>query len=107
MSTRRPPAVSTLAKVTSAPEISRAQRVKSLGVRAVERRERFLPVAVRFAFTRRGLITGFAVVHLLYFVGLLHVIVVGGTEGDLPLYRLWAEQALHGPIDRLLERAQA
>ena len=96
MSTRRPPAVSTLPKVTSAPEISRAQRVKSLGVRAVERWERFLPVAVRFAFTRRGLITGFAVVHLLYFVGLLHVIVVGGTEGDLPLYRLWAEQALHG-----------
>ncbi|MBZ6373228.1 MAG: hypothetical protein LBE44_15430, partial [Microbacterium hominis] len=82
--------------MTSAPEISRAQRVKSLGVRAVERWERFLPVAVRFAFTRRGLITGFAVVHLLYFVGLLHVIVVGGTEGDLPLYRLWAEQALHG-----------
>ena len=65
MSTRRPPAVSTLPKVTSAPEISRAQRVKSLGVRAVERRERFLPVAVRFAFTRRGLITGFVVVHLL------------------------------------------
>jgi len=82
--------------VTSAPEFSRAQRRKSLGVRAVERWERFVPVAVRFAFTRRGLITGFAVVHLLYFVGLLHVIIVGGTEGDLPLYRLWAEQALHG-----------
>lgn len=82
--------------MTSAPEVSRAQRLKSLGVRAVERWERFVPVAVRFAFTRRGLIIGFAAVHLLYFVGLLHVIVVGGTEGDLPLYRLWAEQALHG-----------
>ncbi len=82
--------------MTSAPEVSRAQRLKSLGVRAVQRWERFVPVAVRFAFTRRGLIIGFAAVHLLYFVGLLHVIVVGGTEGDLPLYRLWAEQALHG-----------
>lgn len=51
---------------------------------------------MRFALTPRGLVTGFVAVHVVYLVGLLHVIVFGGTEGDLPLYRLWAEQALHG-----------
>lgn len=39
---------------------------------------------------------GFAVVHVAYLVGLLHVIVFGQVQGDLPLYRLWAERALHG-----------
>ncbi len=46
--------------------------------------------------TRRGLVSGFVAVHVVYLVGLLHVILFGGTQGDLPLYRLWAMQALHG-----------
>ncbi len=46
--------------------------------------------------TRRGLLTGFAVLHVVYALSIVHVIVSGGTEGDLPLYRLWAQQAIHG-----------
>lgn len=49
-----------------------------------------------WGMTRRGLLWGFAAVHIAYLVGLLHVILFGGTQGDLPLYRLWAMQALHG-----------
>lgn len=57
---------------------------------------RWWPRAHRFGLTRRGLLIGFAVVHVVYLVGLLHVVLVGETQGDLPLYRLWAEQALRG-----------
>lgn len=49
-----------------------------------------------WGMTRRGLLWGFAAVHVVYLIGLLHVILFGGTQGDLPLYRLWAMQALHG-----------
>lgn len=51
---------------------------------------------LRFALTRRGLMTGFAVVHGVYLLGLLPTILAGQTQGDLPLYRLWAEQARLG-----------
>ncbi len=46
--------------------------------------------------TRRGLLIGFAVVHGVYLLGLLPTIIAGQTQGDLPLYRLWAEQARLG-----------
>lgn len=49
-----------------------------------------------WGMTRRGLLVGFAAVHVVHLIGLLHVILFGGTQGDLPLYRLWAMQALHG-----------
>ncbi|RLK46620.1 glycosyltransferase 87 family protein [Microbacterium telephonicum] len=51
-----------------------------------------------FAFTRRGLVTGWAALHLAYALSLLPILLVGGTEGDLPLYRQWAQEALHGVI---------
>ena len=51
---------------------------------------------LRFALTRRGLLIGFAAVHGVYFLGLLPTILAGQTQGDLPLYRLWAEQARLG-----------
>jgi hypothetical protein len=51
---------------------------------------------LRFALTRRGLLIGFAVVHGIYLLGLLPTIIAGQTQGDLPLYRLWAEQAKLG-----------
>lgn len=49
-----------------------------------------------WGLTRRGLVWGFVGVHVVYLIGLLHVILFGGAQGDLPLYRLWAMQALHG-----------
>lgn len=51
---------------------------------------------LRFALTRRGLMIGFAVVHGVYLLGLLPTILAGQAQGDLPLYRLWAEQARLG-----------
>ncbi|WP_228495628.1 hypothetical protein [Microbacterium sp. VKM Ac-2870] len=77
--------------MTSAPEVNRA-----LGARVSDRAREWWPRALHFAFTRRGLLIGFAVVHSLFFLALLKIMIFGGTEGDLPLYRLWAEQAAHG-----------
>ena len=57
---------------------------------------RTLGVARAFGETRAGLITGFVAVHLAYVLVLLPVIVSGGTEGDLPLYRKWAIEAIGG-----------
>lgn len=51
-----------------------------------------------FALTRRGLITGWGALHLAYALSLLPLLLVGGTEGDLPLYRQWAQEALHGVV---------
>jgi len=51
---------------------------------------------LRFALTPKGLMIGFAVVHAIYLLGLLPTIIAGQTQGDLPLYRLWAEQAKLG-----------
>lgn len=51
---------------------------------------------LRFALTRRGLVIGFVVVHGVYFAGLLPTMIAGETQGDLPLYRLWAQQASLG-----------
>jgi hypothetical protein len=39
---------------------------------------------------------GFAVVHAMFFLALLPTMIAGQTQGDLPLYRLWAEQAKLG-----------
>ncbi|GAA1643727.1 hypothetical protein GCM10009806_10990 [Microbacterium flavum] len=50
----------------------------------------------RQALTPRGLMIGFAVVHALFFLALLPTMIAGQTQGDLPLYRLWAEQAKLG-----------
>ncbi len=67
---------------------------------AVQRRVQHLATMrdplLRFALTRRGLMIGFAVVHGVYLLGLLPTIIAGETQGDLPLYRLWAEQARLG-----------
>jgi len=52
--------------------------------------------AMRVSQTSRGLMIGFAVVHGVYLLGLLPTIIAGQTQGDLPLYRLWAEQARLG-----------
>lgn len=51
---------------------------------------------LRVALTPKGLLIGFGVVHGVYLLGLLPTIIAGQTQGDLPLYRLWAEQALLG-----------
>ncbi|MCT9819647.1 hypothetical protein N3K63_05025 [Microbacterium sp. W1N] len=51
-----------------------------------------------FAFTRRGLLAGWGALHLAYALSLLPILLAGGTEGDLPLYRQWAQEALHGVI---------
>lgn len=51
---------------------------------------------VAFGRTPRGLLAGFAALHLAYIVALLPLIVTGGTEGDLPLYRQWAQDAVQG-----------
>ncbi len=51
---------------------------------------------VAFGRTPRGLLAGFAALHLVYIVALLPLIVTGGTEGDLPLYRQWAHDAVQG-----------
>lgn len=40
--------------------------------------------------------TGFVGLHVAYIVALLPLIVTGGTEGDLPLYRQWAQDAVQG-----------
>ena len=49
-----------------------------------------------FGRTRRGLVTGFVAFHAAYVLALLPLIITGGTEGDLPLYRLWAQDAVQG-----------
>lgn len=51
---------------------------------------------LRAAQTPRGLMIGFAVVHAMFFLALLPTMIAGQTQGDLPLYRLWAEQAKLG-----------
>ncbi len=55
-------------------------------------------VAVLRAFgaTRAGLLIGFGIVHLGYLGYLLPTIIAGETEGDLPLYREWAEATMQG-----------
>ncbi|MDF2917353.1 MAG: hypothetical protein K0S70_1570 [Microbacterium sp.] len=49
-----------------------------------------------FGRTRRGLVTGFVAFHAAYILALLPLIIAGGTEGDLPLYRQWAQDAVQG-----------
>ena len=49
-----------------------------------------------FGATRTGLLVGFGVLHFAYLGYLLPTILAGETEGDLPLYREWAEAAMHG-----------
>lgn len=49
-----------------------------------------------FGRTPRGLVTGFAALHAAYVLAMLPLILTGGTEGDLPLYRLWAQDAVQG-----------
>jgi len=49
-----------------------------------------------FGRTPRGLLAGFVALHLAYIAALLPIIVTGGTEGDLPLYREWAQDAVQG-----------
>ncbi|WP_256728916.1 DUF2029 domain-containing protein [Microbacterium oleivorans] len=51
---------------------------------------------VAFGHTRRGLVTGFAAFHIAYILALSPLIIAGGTEGDLPLYRQWAQDAVQG-----------
>lgn len=92
-----------IGRVTSAPQARRASRVDTIsawipdGVRHRIRRARAMrgPL-LRVALTPRGLLVGFAVVHGVYLLGLLPTILAGQTQGDLPLYRLWAEQARLG-----------
>ncbi|MDD7961207.1 hypothetical protein [Microbacterium thalli] len=60
--------------------------------RRATRRERL----AAFGRTRRGVVTGFVALHVAYILALLPLIVTGGTEGDLPLYRLWAQDAVQG-----------
>ncbi|MBP2421332.1 glycosyltransferase 87 family protein [Microbacterium imperiale] len=60
--------------------------------RRTTRRERL----AAFGRTRRGVVTGFVGLHVAYIVALLPLIVTGGTEGDLPLYRQWAQDAVQG-----------
>ena len=104
-STIRTSAVSTLRRVTSAPQARRASDVSgttslawipSAWSRGATRLLALRAPMVRFAMTTRGLMTGFAVVHGLYLLVLLPTILAGQTQGDLPLYRLWAEQAKLG-----------
>lgn len=64
--------------------------------RRVDQLWRMRAPLLRFALTRRGLLIGFAVVHGIYFLSLLPTILAGQAQGDLPLYRLWAEQAKLG-----------
>jgi hypothetical protein len=42
----------------------------------------------------RTLLTGFVALHLVFLAALLPTILTGRVLGDLPLYRVWAEQAL-------------
>ncbi len=49
-----------------------------------------------FGHTRRGLVTGFIAFHVAYVLALSPLILAGGTEGDLPLYREWAKGAVQG-----------
>jgi len=60
------------------------------------RASRTLGAIRAFGLSRAGLITGFIAVHLATVLALLPVILDGGTEGDLPLYRRWAMDALAG-----------
>ena len=58
---------------------------------------------IRSAMRRWGLLAGFAAVHLAYVLYLLPTIIAGDTEGDLPLYRQWAEAAMQGHAPLLHE----
>ena len=40
--------------------------------------------------------TGFIAFHVAYILALSPLIIAGGTEGDLPLYRQWAQDAVQG-----------
>jgi hypothetical protein len=52
------------------------------------------PARRRWLRRPRTLMFGFAGLHLLFLVALLPTILTGRVLGDLPLYRVWAEQAL-------------
>ncbi|WP_158437854.1 glycosyltransferase 87 family protein [Naasia lichenicola] len=58
------------------------------------RRFRTLPIGR--LLTPRAFWAAFGGFQLMYFAWFLPVIVGGGVLGDLPLYRLWAMQTLHG-----------
>ncbi len=55
---------------------------------------------VSFLRGRYGLLTAFAVVHVVYALALLPVMLRGAAEGDLPLYRTWALASIggNGPV---------
>ncbi|MET0726114.1 MAG: glycosyltransferase 87 family protein, partial [Leifsonia sp.] len=57
------------------------------------RAERRAAILVRLQ-TRRALITGFVALHAAFLIWLFPLMVAGGAEGDLPLYRKWAMSAL-------------
>ncbi|MFT4051012.1 MAG: hypothetical protein QM677_02040 [Microbacterium sp.] len=90
--------------MTSAPQARRAPsagsfRIDWLPAPLRERAQRLAeqrPRIARFALTPRGLLAGFGLVHGVYLLALFPTILAGQTQGDLPLYRLWAEQALEG-----------
>jgi hypothetical protein len=46
----------------------------------------------------RTLLTGFVTLHLVFLAALLPTILTGRVLGDLPLYRVWAEQALQNGV---------
>ncbi|OJX64140.1 MAG: hypothetical protein BGO95_02585 [Micrococcales bacterium 73-13] len=61
---------------------------------------RITGLLVSFSRGPYGLAAGFAALHLAYALALLPIMLRGGTEGDLPLYRTWAMQTMsgHGPV---------
>ncbi len=72
-------------------------RRESLTLPVVQRRiVGWIGVLKAFGRTRAGLLTGFGVIHAAYLGYLLPTIIAGDAQGDLPLYRQWAEAAMHG-----------
>jgi len=64
--------------------------------RAALRHARVPQSILAFARGRYGLVTAFAALHVAYALALLPVMMRGATEGDLPLYRVWAIQTASG-----------
>jgi hypothetical protein len=56
------------------------------------------PARRRWLRRPRTLMLGFAGLHLLFLFALLPTILTGRVLGDLPLYRVWAEQALQNGV---------
>jgi hypothetical protein len=59
---------------------------------------RLTPARRRWLRRPRTLVVGFVGLHLVFLFALLPTILTGRVLGDLPLYRVWAEQALQNGV---------